>query len=220
MSTELLLRHGYTLADLHDTARLAVHTAGTMASDWHERYDTAYSAIAEHLYAAEHWPARHDLVRVGQLAIYSVVTSDRHHHGYYRHKTIGNAAGPCSSPAFLTFWWDASGNTGSCESVVVERLALRQIFNLLNSRQREVLMALAIYEDYQAAAAALGLPQSTYKSYISKARKMFFALWHEGEEPSRIWGCDRRAGATASTRRAGGTHAAMAAIRRRREFRP
>jgi hypothetical protein len=52
------LRHGYTLADLHGLARLAVHTAGTMASNWHDRYDTAWSAIAEHLYAAEHWPPR------------------------------------------------------------------------------------------------------------------------------------------------------------------
>jgi hypothetical protein len=76
------LRHGYTLADLHALTRLAVHTAGSMATNWHERYDTAWSAIAEHLYATEHWPPQHDLVRAGQLAIYAVVDDDRQAYGY------------------------------------------------------------------------------------------------------------------------------------------
>jgi hypothetical protein len=83
------LRFGYTLADLNGLARLAVHTAGAMAGDWHDRYDTAWSAIAEHLYAAPHWPPRHDLVRAGQLAIYAVVDGDRQAYGYYRRKTDG-----------------------------------------------------------------------------------------------------------------------------------
>jgi hypothetical protein len=29
--------------------------------------------------------------------------------------------------------------------------------------------------------------------------RLCLALWHEGEKPSRPWGCDRRAGATAGT---------------------
>lgn len=210
------IRHGYTLADLHNLARLAVHTAGTAAADWHERYDTAWSAIAEHLYTAEHWLPRHDLVRAGQLAIYAAVDDTRHHHGYYRHKNIGAAAGPCSSPAFIRYWWDLCGAlpTQSPEPGIVERAALAQILRLLTPRQQEALIALAVHDDYQTAADGLGMPYATFKGYVADGRRRFLGWWHEGEAPSRVWGCDRRAGSTTGTRRRSGT--AMAAVRRRK----
>jgi Fe-S-cluster containining protein len=44
-------------------------------------------------------------------------------------------------------------------------------------------------------------------------RVRFLDLWHEGEVPSRVWGCDRRAGRTADEARVGGT--ALDAIKRR-----
>lgn len=187
------LRHGYTLRDLHNTARLAVHVAGRMASDWQDRYDTAWSAIAEHLYAAADPPARHDLVRCGQLAIYAAVTETRRHHGYYRHKTIGAEAGVASSPAFLSFWWDQLRYVPSCEARIVERTTLGQILPSLTPAQWEAIAALAVHDDYRTAADALGSSYVTFRSNVARARTRFLALWHEGEQPSRPWGTDRRA---------------------------
>jgi hypothetical protein len=208
------LRHGYTLADLHGIARLAVHAAGRMAGDWYDRYDVAWSAIAEALYSAEHWPPGHDLVHAGKLAVWATVDDDRRHHGYYRRKSIGGQAGPGSSPAFAT-WWDVFARpVTSPEHRVVERLALAQIWPTLTPGQRRALSALATFGDYQAAAAALGLSRTAFVSAVSAGRRRFLAAWHEGEVPSRPWGCDRRAGRTAGTARAGGT--AVASMRRRR----
>ncbi len=209
------LRHGYTLAGLARLARLAVHTAGTMASDWHDRYETAWSAIAEHLYAAEHWPPRHDLVRVGQLAIYAAVDDGRHHHGYYKRKTIGTEAGAGSSPAFAAYWRPFAAPVPSPESRIVERISLAQILPMLAPAQREAIVALAACGSYADAARAIGATGVTFKSNLSRGRQRFLAWWHEGEAPSKPWGCDRRAGKTADTRRAGGSRAALAAIRRR-----
>jgi hypothetical protein len=209
------LRHGYTLEDLHQLARLAVHTAGAAATDWHERHDTAWSAIAEEIYGADVPPARHDLIRAGQLAIYRVVSDHQQAHGYYKRKTIGAQAGPASSPNFLAYWWDLSGAqpTQSPEGRIVERYALAAILPQLTAGQRDTVLALAIHDDYQSAAAALGLTSAAFNSQISKARRRFLALWHEGERPSTVWGCDRRAGTRAGSRRVGGT--AIDAVRRK-----
>ena len=188
------LRHGYTLADLHRLARLAVHTAGTMAGDWHERYDLAHGAIAEALYAAPHWPQRHTLVRAGQLAIYAAVDEHRQAYGYYRRKTDGGVHGIGSSPAWRAYWWDLLSLTAvqSPETRVVERTALTQILPTLTPTQRDAITALAVYDDYQTAANALGMSYATFKSHVARGRNRFLAGWHEGEKPSRTWGTDRR----------------------------
>lgn len=209
------LAHGYTLADLHGLARLAVHAAGRMAGDWHDRYDTAWSAAAVALYEAEHWPPAHDLVHAGRLAIWATVDDERHHAGYYKRKTIGALAGAGSSPAFQTYWLEFARTGQSPERRAVESLALAQIWPMLTPGQQRSLAALATFDDYQAAGAALGMSAVGFKSAISAARRRFLAAWHEGETPSRVWGYDRRAGTAAGTRRAGGT--AMDAVRRRRK---
>lgn len=211
------LRHGYTVADLHALARLAVHTAGAMASNWHERYDTAWSAIAEALYAAPHWPQRRELVRAGQLAIYAEVDETRQAYGFYRRKTDGAVHGVASSPAFRTYWWDLCGArpSRSPERRVIEVASLYQILPLLAQAEREALVALAVHDDYTAAAAALGKSSTAFKTLVSRGRRRFLCWWHEGEQPSRPWGCDRRAGVTAGTRRADGVRDTLA--RRRRD---
>lgn len=196
MTASTELRHGYTLTDLHQLARLAVHTAGSMASNWHDRYDTAWSAIAELLYSADHWPPRHSLVRAGQLAIYAAVDEERQTHGYYRRKTDGRLHGAASSPAFRMYWWDLCGArpAPSPENRVVERWTLAQVLPSLTPAQREAITALAVHDDYRAAADALGMGYATFKSHIARGRNRFLAWWHEGETPSRVWGTDRRVG--------------------------
>jgi hypothetical protein len=198
MRTETL-RYDYTLADLHAIARLAVHVAGQFASDWRERYDTAFSAIAEHLYASVHYyPTRPDLVRAGQLAIYAAINGDRRERGFYKHKTIGGQAGPASSLAYLRYWEWACRNTPSHEPRIVERAAVDQIWPTLTADQRACLTALAVHDDYQVAADALGLTYGNFKSQVATGRRRFLALWHEGEQPSRVWGVDRRVGSRAA----------------------
>jgi hypothetical protein len=183
------LRHGYTLANLHELARLAVHTIGPMGMDYHERYDLAYSDIATHLYSVEEPPQRHELVRVGQTAIYAVVHDYRRHHGFYKHKTIGGEAGSGSSPAFAKFW---TTPRSPFEETLIDRFTVRQIFPELTERQREAFEALAALDNYRAAAEALGIAPQTYRALLGRARAEFFALWHEGEIPSKPWGTDRR----------------------------
>lgn len=195
------LRHGYTIADLHTLTRLAVHTAhgGGAAASWHDRYDTAWSAIAEHLYTATEQPQRGPLVRAGQLAILAELDGHRQAYGYYRRKTDGDRHGPFSSPAFRAYWWDLCGATPtrSPEAGIVERAALAQILPMLTPAQANAILALAIHGDYQVAADALGMKYSTFKGYVADGRRRFRAWWHEGEVPSKPWGTDRRVGSYA-----------------------
>jgi hypothetical protein len=55
-----------------------------------------------------------------------------------------------------------------------------------------VLIALAAHGDYQHAATALDKPYATFVTQIHLARKQFLRLWHQGEQPSGVWGRDRR----------------------------
>ena len=58
--------------------------------------------------------------------------------------------------------------------------------------ERSTLLALAITGDYKQAAALLDMSYHTFHTSLSRARRKFLALWHEGETPSRMWGRDRR----------------------------
>lgn len=188
---EFELRWGFTLSDAHQIARLAVHTVGPLGMDWHDRYDIAYSAIAETLYASEQAPRRQELIRAGQQAIYATISEYRHHHGFYKHKTIGADAGPGSSPAFTKFWGDVSV---PFDEALVDRITVHQIMATLTERQRSAFAALAALEDYRESARHLGIAATTFRALLGRARREFFALWHEGETPSRPWGTDRRVG--------------------------
>jgi hypothetical protein len=188
------LRHGYTLADLHNLARRAVAAAGPMASDAADRYAEARSVIAVALYEADRQPSEHDLVRAGRDAIWALMTAVRHHHGYYQ-DTVNGGFGPAGSgPRFQMYWQTIVGPESSHEDRVVERLALTQILPTLTPRQRQVVAALAEFDDHDPARSALGMNPSLYSVTLSDARRRFLGLWHQGEAPSRPWGTDRRAG--------------------------
>lgn len=187
------LRFGYTLADLHNLARRAVSAAGPMASDAADRYAEARSAMAVTLYEADRQPADHDLVRAGRDAIWALMTAVRHHHGYYQ-DTVNGGFGPTgSSPRFQMYWRTAAGHEYSHEERIVNRLALAQILPTLTPRQRQVITALAEFDDHEPARSALGMNPSLYSVTLSGARRRFLGMWHQGEAPSRPWGLDRRA---------------------------
>lgn len=191
------IRHGYTLTDIHSLTKLAVNTAKSwFAMDYTDLMETAWFAIVEQLHMAEHWPPRHDLIRAGQQAINNLVKDEMHHAGYFKYKNHGAAHGAGSMPAFVTFW---SVPPTTIEPRIIERTALEQIWPALTARQREAFTALAVHGDYVIAADALDIEPQTYRSLIGRARKEFFALWHEGETPSRIWRPDRRVASRETT---------------------
>ncbi len=95
---------------------------------------------------------------------------------------------------FERYWRAVARPADGPEERLVERLALAQIWPRLTSASRNALTALAVYDDHQRAAAALGISYKAFVSRISEGRSQFLALWHDGETPSRPWVRDRRAG--------------------------
>ncbi|MFD0855677.1 hypothetical protein ACFQ07_25775, partial [Actinomadura adrarensis] len=179
------LRHGYNLADLERLTRMSIARVYGLSIDYRTRYDTAWSAIAEALYAADARPEPNDLVLAGQKAISQYGHDEMHHRGYDTNK-----GGGCM-PKFAAYWLDKRSQPGP-EPGVVERFTLAQIWEQLPDKHRQVLHALAVCDDYRAAAGMVGKSYGAYLMAISRARAAFLELWHEGEEPSRPWGFDRR----------------------------
>jgi hypothetical protein len=184
------LRHGYTLDDLRRLAGGVVKYAWSTHGDQVERLEVAWSAIAEALYASETAPARRDLFQAGMDAMGRYEADDRHHHGV-------PSSGPHAYAGFgiaanFRAYWCLAMTSPSPEEGVVERVALAQIWPRLTEGQRRALLALAAFDDYAAAAKALGMTYQSFCGRVREARLRFLALWHEGETPSRIWGRDRR----------------------------
>lgn len=193
------LRHGYNLADLNRLTRMSIARVYGLTIDYRTRYELAWSAIVEALYAADlaSPPAPNDLVLAGQKAVSQSVYDEMHHRGY-----DSNKGGGCM-PKFAAYWEGMRRRVGP-EAGVVERTALWQIWGELSTDQREALQALAVCDDYSAAAELLGKSYGAFAASIGRARRAFLELWHEGEAPSRPWGCDRRS--SAGSRRGSATN--------------
>jgi hypothetical protein len=185
-SADTPIRHGYTLGDLDAMARHACAYDRSMASDADTRYRTAWSAIAEALSAAEHWPRRESLVRAGWEAIYAEVRQMRHTFGMRRDGPDRDVA---SGARFAQFWYSP---VSSFENDLTERLALPAIMATLTDSERSAVVALAVHEDYQLAAASLGLPLSTLTVRLSAARRRFRRRWFAPDTAPPITGTDRR----------------------------
>jgi hypothetical protein len=190
MSTDTELRWGYTLADVQRVARSAAATTRAMAGDYDDRYAEAFGAAAERLYEAGHWIPEHKLFQAAQDALWNTSRKDRSYRGAaYRHGQGWDDNG--TGHRYSVYWSDVTRHTPSPEARIVEHVALGQILPLLTPRQREVVAALAAFDDHAQAQAALG-GLSSYATHLAAARKRFLAAWHEGEIPSRPWGTDRR----------------------------
>jgi hypothetical protein len=186
---EAELRHGCTLDRLTRLAHFAARRkrwAGGIALS--VRYEVAFAAIAEHLYAAEEPPAIGELIEAGWQAIARHVDAESQFLG----RAHDGPAGPGRN--FERYWRAVAAPVDGPEDKVIDRLALAQIWPRLTRANQEAFAALAAHGDYQRAAAALGIPYTTFKSRISDGRRQFLALWHDGETPSRPWVRDRRAG--------------------------
>jgi DNA-directed RNA polymerase specialized sigma24 family protein len=188
MTTDTVVAHGYTMRDLHKLAASACTYDRSMASDAGTRYNTAWSAIAEALCAADEPPAWHDLFTVGWRAIYNEVREMRHTYGFFE-KDGSN--GVASSPRFVQYWTQPPVRP---DDGLTERLAVGQILATLTDTERDAVVALAVHDDYRRAAEALGISYTALTVRMSAARKRFRAHWYAPETAPAIKGTDRRVG--------------------------
>lgn len=188
MNHSTVIAHGYTMRDLDRLAASACTYDRSMASDTTTRYETAWSAIAEALCSTEEPPEWHDLFTVGWRAIYAEVREMRHLFGQ-RDKDGTNEV--ASSQRFRQYWTLPPERP---EEGIAERMAVPQILAALTDTERAAVIALAVHDDYQAAADALGIKYTTMTMRMSSARKKFRAHWYAPETAPPVKGTDRRVG--------------------------
>jgi hypothetical protein len=180
------LPHGYTLRDLDAMARAACAADRSLSSDMATRYQVAWSAIALALVEAPHWPRRESLVRAGWMAIYAELREMQHTFGVSRDADRGAVA---SGQRFREYWWHG---TVDFEDGLVERLAVGPCLGTLTDAEREAVTALAVHDDYRAAAEYLGLRQKAFQARIDAARRRFMRRWYYPETPPQTRHTDRR----------------------------
>ncbi len=108
------LRHGFSIADIDHIARSAARNAGAYASDFAERYDLAYTAIVETLYAADEPPTEHELFATGRNAIWRDVYAANHLQGL----TAAPGGGTRVIPSYERFWRHHAAHIPSPEDVL------------------------------------------------------------------------------------------------------
>jgi DNA-directed RNA polymerase specialized sigma24 family protein len=186
--TDLPVAHGWTMRSLDQVTRAAVNNDRSRASDADTRYNTAWSAIAEHLCAADEPPTWHDLFTVGWRAIYAEVREMREVFGF---KDRDGTTETASAPRYVAYWWQPPHRP---EDSLLERIAVYEILATLPEIDREAIVALAVHGDYQAAADSIGLKYTALTARLTVARKRFRAQWFAPETAPRIKGTDRRVG--------------------------
>lgn len=179
--------HGYTLADLDDLARKVVtaHAHWWGGASGSDLRDWAWEGIALRLAVASRRPPARVLLDAGRDAVAREIRDSMRHHG-------NRSDGTNTGQRHAMYWAGYSVPAPSPEPAIVERIAARQVLAVLTTRQCDALAALAATGDYWAAARMLGIRPQTFRSLIGRARRDFYALWFEGQEPPRVRGTDRR----------------------------
>lgn len=180
--------HGYTLRDIGRLTRAACAADRSMSADITTRYDIAWSAIAEHLCAAETPPDWNELTRVGWQAIYREVREMRVMFGF---KDRDGTTGVATAPRYVQYWTVLPATP---EEGLIERIAVAQVLGTLTGTYRDAIVALAVHGNYQAAADALGIQYKALVARIGTARKQIRTLWFAPETAPPIKGTDRRVG--------------------------
>ncbi|WP_147267784.1 hypothetical protein [Spongiactinospora rosea] len=157
----------------------------------YDKYEIAWSAIAEELYARDDddAPSEWDLLDSGERAIHRHVMDEWRTHGRSDRADRGQNG---RIARFYAYWETTVQYTTSPEREIIESVALAQIWRRLSKRNKEVLAALAIYDTYEAAAKALGVSRNSISTMVWVARQQFFRFWHEHEMPSKFWGRDTK----------------------------
>jgi hypothetical protein len=173
---------GYTLAELRNIAdRATVYCRWGDRFPYHERFEIAWAGIIDYLTDCDSPPEPFEVYRAAQRAIGRTSEQELREHGI-RHGPDGLRA----TPRFEIYW--APRPAPAADATVVNRVALWQIWATLRPLHQMALLALAAHGgDYTSAAQAVGYPYGSFAYLISQARAEFFALWHQGEQPSRLW---------------------------------
>ncbi len=184
------LRHGFTVADVERvTVSVVCQGHGTQGLDRDDRFEAAWGAVVELLYASESAPSRDELYNAARRGLGRLREQDLQARGFASRSYLSGAA---TAPQFLRFWQNIPAEPVAEQ--VTESVAVGQVLAMLTDRQREVLWALADHGDYQSAQAATGLSRSEFFKRLSEARCAFLAHWHQGETLPPRRGRDHRAG--------------------------
>jgi hypothetical protein len=183
------IRHGYTLKDLDRLARIAAASARTGGLDSATCHGLAWSGIAEHLCTADEAPSRRDLVRAGQNAVHVELAACMHARGYQSGNT---PAGPGASPRYWQYWHGPP--EPNAMDRLIDHVAAIQIGELFTATEGSAVEALAIHEDYAAAADALGITYKRLAARIAAARRRFRTHWFAPDTPPQVRGHDKRRG--------------------------
>lgn len=177
---------GWSPEDLEGLAGYTARTHYSAFLPYEERQAIAYHELIVAILEARTRPDPEELLHAARDAI-SAATR-----GEYRARGLSSRDKARASERFVTYWYAAPRLNSPYEDTVLDRIAVAQIWTVLLPSHRRVLEALAEHGTYQAAARALDTTDATFKVRVSKARAAFRAWWHEHEEPSKMWGSDRR----------------------------
>src|SRR5437763_5618133 len=177
------LAHGYTLADAEPVGTMSAARTRHLTMAPQDRYELAVQTAAIEMCQADERPDFRLLVHLAIRACQNAVRAELATHG--RNRFDGTPV-----RTFHGYWegirhdpWD---------EVVIERLALAQVWRQLPARHRNVLSALTKARgQFEKAATSLGVDNSTFRSRLMRARRAFAALWHDGDTPpQRHWKSD------------------------------
>lgn len=166
--------HGFTMADLEDISRLTVLNNRHRLATWNlsEAIETAWQGAAEYLCAAEEKPERKELHYAAWEAVRKDVRSAQR-------DRVTEERG-----ARVQQFWNQAGVTHSHDENVTERVAFRQVWQELTDVERQTFICNALC-DYNLPRTAdmLGVTKRAAEGRLFRARRHFYALWHEHETP-------------------------------------
>jgi DNA-directed RNA polymerase specialized sigma24 family protein len=192
-----VLRFGFSYGRVEKLAWQAVWSHGPtwwLGKADSDRFEAAWGAMAECLYAASEPPQALDLYRAALKGLDELRTSALRDHGYATRKNGTHrdpSAGAMTARSFWRYW--TAPPPPAPEDTAVERTAVRQVMAALDPRHARILLALAEHGgDREAAASSLGIAPRTFENRLAPARAAALALWHDHEAPSRLWRPDPR----------------------------
>ena len=191
------LPRGWTLEELAKIARIVVRTSPGRVIDVDEARDVAACAIVERLYA-EPEPTLNDLYREARHALDAAYARQKSFRGL--EMNVARTGREGVGREFARYWYSRGALVNPWEDEVVDRIALRQVWDALSPRHQETLLALAEHGSHAAARAALGVTGKAWEHRLHKARVQARVFWYSPEAPARQWGGPDRPGMNTDAR--------------------
>lgn len=172
---------GWTLDDLAYITRYIVHTHRPQILDTDEARDVVAVELVARLYTDPETP-RQELFKAGHHALAAANGKEMAHSG------LDGQEG--RRPRWAMYWRGQRALAAPFEDMVLDRIAVWQVWHELSPRHQETLSALITAGDNAAASELLGIPRSTWGVRLKYARDRARELWYWPEAPGRQWGND------------------------------